>query len=70
MDNRLSMYMHAGSGNHGCEAIVNSVCHMIKEKVLLVSYRGEEDASYSLKGLCAILSERSFNGHKLAHVLY
>ncbi len=70
MDNRLIMYMHAGSGNHGCEAIVNSVCHMIKEKVLLVSYRGEEDASYSLKGLCDILSERSFNGHKLAHVLY
>lgn len=70
MDNRLIMYMHAGSGNHGCEAIVNSVCHMIKEKVLLVSYRGEEDAAYSLKGLCDIRSERSFDGHKLAHVLY
>ena len=30
---KLIVYMHAGSGNHGCEAIVNSLCHMIKEKV-------------------------------------
>ena len=26
MDKRLVLYMHAGSGNHGCEAIVNSLC--------------------------------------------
>ena len=29
MDNRLVMYLHGGSGNHGCEAIVNSTCHKI-----------------------------------------
>ena len=30
-EQKLVMYMHAGSGNHGCEAIVNSVCHMGKK---------------------------------------
>ena len=40
-EKRLVMYMHAGSGNHGCEAIVNSTCHMIKEKPVLLSYYGE-----------------------------
>lgn len=71
MENKkLVMYMHAGSGNHGCEAIVNSVCHMIQEKPILVSYYGEEDQKYSLKELCEILSERRFEDHRAAHLLY
>lgn len=69
-NNNLVMYMHAGSGNHGCEAIVNSVCHMIKEPVTLVSYFGEEDRNYSLKDLCEIVSEKRFENHRLAHILY
>ena len=69
-NNKLVMYMHAGSGNHGCEAIVNSVCHMIKEKPVLVSYYGEEDNRYSLNDLCEILSERRFEDHRMAHLLY
>lgn len=69
-NNNLVMYRHAGSGNHGCEAIVNSVCHMIKEPVTLVSYFGEEDRNYSLKDLCEIVSERRFEDHRLAHILY
>ena len=67
---RLIMYMHAGSGNHGCEAIVNSICRMIKEQVTLVSYFGEEDQKYSLPELCEIRGERRFEEHRLAHVLY
>ncbi len=67
---KLIVYMHAGSGNHGCEAIVNSLCHMIKEKVKLVSYFVEEDERYSLKELCEIRGERRFENHKAAHVLY
>ena len=69
-ETKLIMYMHAGSGNHGCEAIVNSLCHMIKEKPVLVSYYGDEDVRYSLKELCEIHSERKFEEHRLAHVLY
>lgn len=64
------LYMHAGSGNHGCEAIVNSVCHMIKERAVLVSYYGQEDEAYSLKELCEIVSERKFEKNRLAHMLY
>lgn len=41
MEEKLILYMHAGSGNHGCEAIVNSLCHMINEEAVLVSYRGQ-----------------------------
>jgi len=66
----LVLYMHAGSGNHGCEAIVNSLCHMIKEKTVLVSYCGIEDEKYSLKDLCRIVNERRFEDHRLAHILY
>lgn len=68
--NKLIMYMHAGSANHGCEAIVNSLCHMIKEEAVLVSYFGKEDEKYSLKDLCTILSERRFENNRLMHVLY
>ncbi len=69
-EKKLVMYMHAGSGNHGCEAIVNSMCRMISERPVLVSYYGEEDLRYSLKDLCDIVSERRFEDHKMAHVLY
>lgn len=66
----LVMYMHAGSANHGCEAIVNSLCHMIKEKPILISYFGQEDERYSLKELCRIQSERRFEDNRLMHILY
>lgn len=66
----LVMYMHAGSGNHGCEAIVNSLCHMIEEDVMLISYAGEEDQKYSLKELCHIIQERRFEDHRIMHVLF
>ena len=62
--------MHAGSGNHGCEAIVNSLCRMVREPAVLVSYRAEEDEKYSLKEQCELIQERSFAEHKLAHILY
>ena len=70
MENKLVLYMHAGSGNHGCEAIVNSLCHMIRENAVLVSYRKTEDEKYSLKGLCSVIQERSFEGKKAMHILY
>ena len=65
----IVLYMHAGSGNHGCEAIVNSLCHMIHAKVAVLSYRADEDRQYSLKDLCTIEQENRFSEHKLAHVI-
>lgn len=70
MEEKLVMYMHAGSKNHGCEAIVNSICRMINEKVMLVSYRAEEDRAYSLKDLCRIIQEKKIEEKKLIHILY
>ena len=71
MDNRLVMYLHGGSGNHGCEAIVNSTCHMIEDiPKLLVTNSEKEDKFYSVAPLCDILQERKIAEHFFAHVWY
>lgn len=71
MDNRLVMYLHGGSGNHGCEAIVNSTCHMLGDiPRLLVTNSEQEDRKYSLAPLCDILQERKIAEHFFAHVFY
>ena len=61
------LYMHAGSGNHGCEAIADSTCRMMYDEwqknhlednlgrgytaPLIVSNRVAEDLHYSLHGI-------------------
>lgn len=72
---KIILYMHAGSGNHGCEAIVNSLCHMLNEKPLVLTNSAEEDRKYSLvpasgEALCELAQEQHFSRHKAAHVLY
>jgi len=70
-DKKILLYMHAGSGNHGCEAIVSSLADILDRKdMTLLSYRAEEDEKYSLSSKCKIYNERSFDKHKIAHVLY
>lgn len=65
------MYLHGGSGNHGCEAIVNSTCHMIEDiPKLLVTNSEKEDRFYSLAPLCDILEEQKIAEHFWAHVWY
>lgn len=71
MENRLVMYLHGGSGNHGCEAIVNSTCHMLEDiPKLLVTNSEKEDRTYSLEPLCDILEEKKIEEHFFAHVIY
>lgn len=71
MNERIVMYLHGGSGNHGCEAIINSTCHMIEDiPKLLVTNSEKEDRSYSLEPLCDILQERKIAEHFFAHVWY
>ena len=70
-NDRIVMYLHGGSGNHGCEAIVNSTCHMIEElPKLLVTNSEQEDRKYSVEPLCDILEERRIAEHFFAHVWY
>lgn len=65
------MYLHGGSGNHGCEAIVNSTCHMIEDiPKLLVTNSEKEDRTYSLASLCDILQERKISEHFFVHAWY
>ena len=71
MNNQIVMYLHGGSGNHGCEAIINSTCHMIEDiPKLLVTNSEKEDRFYSLEPLCDILQERKIAEHFFAHVWY
>ena len=68
--NKVVLYAHAGSGNHGCEALANTICKLINKPVVLVTNSVEEDQNYSLKDLCEIVSERNIRKHKLIHILY
>ena len=68
---QLVMYLHGGSGNHGCEAIVNGTCRMTEGiPKLLVTNSEEEDRFYSLAPLCDILQENKIAEHFFAHVWY
>lgn len=67
---KIVLYMHAGSGNHGCEAIANALCNLLKEPVLLVTNSAIEDKKYSLGKLCEIVEEKKINQNKVRHILY
>ena len=69
-ENKVVLYAHAGSGNHGCEALANTICKLIKKPVRLITNSVEEDEKYSLNGLCEILPEKNIRANKLAHIGY
>lgn len=70
-NDKIVLYMHAGSGNHGCEAIVNSLCKMLPKPAVLVTNRAAEDACYSLKDLCSeIVEERKIEKNFFVHAWY
>ena len=64
------LYMHAGSGNHGCEALVNTICKMLDKPSLVVTNSVQEDETYSLRDLAELVQERKIAEHKIAHILY
>lgn len=45
---KVALYMHGGSGNHGCEALVRTISSLIEEgnDTFLFSKRPEEDKKY------------------------
>lgn len=70
-NDKIVLYMHAGSGNHGCEAIVNTLCKLLPLPAVLISNRPEEDRNYSLGTLCdEILQEKSIEKNLLVHIWY
>ncbi len=67
---KIVLYAHAGSGNHGCEALANTICKIVKKPVRLVTNSVKEDESYSLKNLCEIVPEQNIRANKGIHILY
>ncbi len=70
----LALYMHAGSGNHGCEAIVDSLVRMLPDtSIALLSCGKTEDETYlprEVRGRLSIYAEQEMSAHFLTHVLY
>ena len=51
---RTLLYLHGGSKNHGCEAIVRSIIQILKGEVTLFSNQPIEDVYYNLDQLCKV----------------
>lgn len=54
------MYVHGGSENHGCEAIVRATTEILKSKdsfPTLLSYNRQEDIKYGLEEIVEIMQE-------------
>lgn len=51
---KIALYMHGGSENHGCEAIVRSTNQILGRKLLLYSNRPYMDDKYGLNQICRI----------------
>ena len=70
----IALYMHAGSGNHGCEAIVDSLVRMMPlDGFTLMTNSAAEDERYlpaEVKARVRILEERHLREHRAAHVVY
>ena len=81
----IILYMHAGSGNHGCEAIADSTVRLIRAQqkeegaenypLIIATNSAEEDRCYILgdlekSGLCSIVEERHIDRDLIPHVLY
>lgn len=45
---KIALYMHGGSGNHGCEALARTISGMLPKNsdIRLFSYRSDEDEKY------------------------
>jgi polysaccharide pyruvyl transferase WcaK-like protein len=75
LNEKILFYMHAGSGNHGCEAILNSTVKMLNHPAAVLSVNVAEDFSYSLKqlsdeGRLELLQERHFKRYRFVHIAY
>ena len=53
---RIFLYNHGGSGNHGCEALVRTVCILLgtEEKIRLFSESPQQDIHYDIQKVADI----------------
>lgn len=55
----IHLYYHAGSGNHGCEAIVRSTVKMLGQPMTLWSVSPDEDYAYRLNDVIKIDEDKA-----------
>lgn len=83
MNRQLLLYMHAGSGNHGCEAIADATLEALTSLCkdenyippVIITNNKEQDLKYGLgervqKGQCSIIEERHIAEDFIPHVMY
>lgn len=73
MKRNLILYAHAGSGNHGCEALVRSTAKCLKEEydITLMTERIEEDYKYKASEKCKyIYSSKKYKKNTVEYFKY
>ena len=55
----LYLYFHAGSGNHGCEAIVRSTQALFQVRPILISSAPKEDQCYQVDKITMLNGKRT-----------
>ena len=53
----IHLYIHGGSENHGCEALVRTTAKILGQPVRLFSGHPEQDAKYGIEQVCEILPD-------------
>lgn len=67
-DDEIVLYMHAGSDNHGCEAIANTLIKLLPKPAVIISSRKDQDEKYSLPMLSReIIQEKSIEKNFFVH---
>lgn len=61
---KIILYPHGGSGNHGCEALVRSSSKILSNyEIILTSQNPYEDECYGVNEICDIITERNIINH-------
>ncbi|MBO4899856.1 MAG: polysaccharide pyruvyl transferase family protein [Lachnospiraceae bacterium] len=68
--NNYLMYMHAGSANHGCEAIVRSLSAILGGKSALLSNNPAEDKAVGLGKICDIIPAKHYEDNFVRKAYY
>ena len=63
-------YMHAGSGNHGCEAIVRGLCQIADLPAVVLSNKSGEDIDYGLTDVCDIIPVNRVEDNFFVHAYF
>lgn len=64
------MYMHAGSANHGCEAIVRSMTGILGGRPVVLSNNPGEDERVGLERICDVIPVRRYEDSAVLKARY